>query len=204
MTFLPFQTVVGSKRLLNNANWARYNLAVSVQKDSEPASSSMWNANLPGAPVVDFHDFFDGENITQKDLVAWVNVGTHHLPGAEDTPNTKMNTATSRYAGATWTYTFRLNVKSNSFFLTPLNYFDYDISIDSTNAILLTAPENPGDAFGYDDYGVKPVHCVPEAPPPFEYQGMEIHDRDGNLAPPMRLEDMRKMTQMYHRILVEL
>lgn len=101
MTLLPFQTVVGSKRLLNNANWARYNLAVSVQKDSEPASSSMWNANLPGAPVVDFHDFFDGENITQKDLVAWVNVGTHHLPGAEDTPNTKMNTATSRYAGAT-------------------------------------------------------------------------------------------------------
>jgi len=91
---------VGSKRLLNSANWARYNLAVSVQKDSEPSSSSMWNANLPGAPVIDFHNFFDGENITQEDLVAWVNVGTHHLPGAEDSPNTKTNIAASRYAGA--------------------------------------------------------------------------------------------------------
>lgn len=29
--------------------------------------------------MVDFHKFFDGENITQQDLVAWVNVGTHHL-----------------------------------------------------------------------------------------------------------------------------
>jgi hypothetical protein len=39
----------------------------------------MWNMNLPGAPMVDFHKFFDGENITQEDLVVWVNVGTHHL-----------------------------------------------------------------------------------------------------------------------------
>ena len=35
--------------------------------------------NLPGAPPVDFDAFFDGENITQQDLVAWVNVGMHHL-----------------------------------------------------------------------------------------------------------------------------
>ena len=53
------QTVVGSKRLLNNANWARYNLAVSRRKDTEPTSSSMWNMNLPGAPMVNFHNFFD-------------------------------------------------------------------------------------------------------------------------------------------------
>jgi hypothetical protein len=46
------QTVVGSKRLLNNANWARYNLAVSVRKENEPSSSSMFNMNLPGKPVV--------------------------------------------------------------------------------------------------------------------------------------------------------
>ena len=75
------QTIVGSKRLLKNANWARYNLAVSRRKDTEPSSSSMWNMNLPGHPVVDFHKLFDGENITQEDLVAWINVGTHHLVG---------------------------------------------------------------------------------------------------------------------------
>lgn len=73
------QTVIGSRRLLNNANWARYNLAVSLRKETEPSSSSMWNMNLPGAPTVDFHRFFDGEDIVQKDLVAWVNLGTHHL-----------------------------------------------------------------------------------------------------------------------------
>lgn len=39
----------------------------------------MWNQNLPGAPKVDFHKFFDGENLTQHDLVAWINLGTHHL-----------------------------------------------------------------------------------------------------------------------------
>jgi len=89
-------SIVGSKRLLNNANWARYNLAVSLRKETEPTSSSMWNLNLPGVPMVDFHKFFDGENIEQEDLVAWVNVGTHHLPQAEDSPNTRTNLATSR------------------------------------------------------------------------------------------------------------
>lgn len=48
--------------------------------------------------MVDFHKFFDGENITQTDLVAWINVGMHHLPQAEDAPNTRTNLAASRYA----------------------------------------------------------------------------------------------------------
>ena len=65
--------------MLKNANWAMYNLAVSKRKETEPTSSSMWNINLPGEPMVDFDKFFDGENITQEDLVAWINVGTHHL-----------------------------------------------------------------------------------------------------------------------------
>jgi primary-amine oxidase len=45
-------TVVGSKRLLRNANWAKYNLAVSLRKEDEPSSSSMFNMNLPGDPMV--------------------------------------------------------------------------------------------------------------------------------------------------------
>lgn len=67
------------KRLFN-ANWARYlNLAVSCRKEMEPSSSSMCNLHLLGAPMVDFHKFFDGESLTQEDLVAWINVGMHHL-----------------------------------------------------------------------------------------------------------------------------
>ncbi|TFK55964.1 amine oxidase catalytic domain-containing protein [Heliocybe sulcata] len=180
-----YNTVVGSKRLLNNANWARYNLAVSRRKETEPTSSSMWNQHLPGAPVVDFHKFFDSENITQEDLVAWVNIGMHHLPQAEDVPNTRTNLAAS------------------SFFLTPLNYFDTDVSIESINAVILTAPAKTGDPFTYDDYGVKPANCVPEIVPDFEYGGLSAYTMDGELAPPMEFEELRKQSELFHRIKLE-
>ncbi|KAF8815578.1 amine oxidase catalytic domain-containing protein [Phlegmacium glaucopus] len=137
-----FNTVTGSKRMLKNANWAQYNLAISLRKETEPASSAMWNLNLPGEPVVDFHNFFDGDNITQQDLVAWINVGTHHYPSAEDSPNTKTITATS------------------SFMLTPVNYFDYDVSMESRNSILIYPPKEPGAIYEFDDNGVQAnFHC---------------------------------------------
>ncbi|KAG2357950.1 copper amine oxidase [Suillus spraguei] len=180
------KTVVGSKRLLKNANWARYNLAVSRRKDTEPSSSSMWNFNLPGAPPVDFHNFFDGENITQQDLVTWINVGMHHLPASEDVPNTRTNTAAS------------------SFFLTPFNYFDYDVSIESANAILLQPPKKPGDPFSYNDYDVRPAHCVPQPPAAFEYYPEQVYDLDGKPAPPSTVEEMRKASELYLRIKFEL
>ncbi|KAG9317752.1 copper amine oxidase [Chiua virens] len=174
--------VVGSKRLLKNANWARYNLAVSRRKDTEPSSSSVWNFNLPGGPPVDFHKFFDGENITQEDLVAWINIGMHHLPQSEDAPSTRTNTATS------------------TFFLTPLNFFDHDVSIDSTNAILLQTPANPGDPFPFDDYGVQPAHCIPDAPAPFAYAPVHVFDHQGNEAQFESIEAMRSSSEEYHRI----
>ena len=34
LPFVFFQTVIGSKRVLKNANWARYNLAVSLHRRS--------------------------------------------------------------------------------------------------------------------------------------------------------------------------
>ncbi|KAI0034736.1 amine oxidase catalytic domain-containing protein [Vararia minispora EC-137] len=178
-------TVVGSKRLLNNANWARYNLAFSKRKDTEPTSSSMWNLQLSGKPMVDFHNFFDGENITQADLVAWINVGTHHLPQAEDSPNTRTNVATS------------------SFFLAPLNYFDADVSMESTNAIVLNHPSEPGGSFVFDDFGVKPAHCVPAPVPPFEYVGLTAYGPDGVETPAWETEELRKAAELYHRIKVE-
>ena len=160
--------------------------------------------NLPGAPIVNFHNFFDGENITQEDLVAWVNVGMHHLvslcsrsrhssllnhglqPQAEDAPNTRTNLAAS------------------SFFLTPLNYFDYDVSMDSTNSVLLNAPDKPGDAWKYDDYGVGAVNCIPQPVAPFEYLGIKTFGLDGKQAPPTTAEEMRKSAELFHRIKVEL
>ncbi|KAI0696783.1 amine oxidase catalytic domain-containing protein [Cytidiella melzeri] len=181
-----YNTVVGSKRILNSANWARYNLAVSRRKDTEPSSSSMWNMNLPGKPVVDFHKFFDGENITQKDLVAWVNVGMHHIPQAEDAPNT------------------RTNVAASSFMLTPLNYFDSDISIDSLNAILLSSPTKPGDPYAYNDYGVRPAQCFPHEIPSFEYRGLKTYGLDGHAMSAASAEQMRDAAELFHRIKLKL
>ncbi|KAF7799943.1 hypothetical protein EIP86_011186 [Pleurotus ostreatoroseus] len=154
-----YNTVVGSKRMLNNANWARYNLAVSLRKDSEPSSSSVWNLNLPIDPVVDFHKFFDGENLTQQDLVAWINsvcrtrrpISNFDQPQAEDSPNTRTNIATS------------------SFFLTPLNYFDADVSIESANAVLLTASSDPSLPYHVEEYGVTQPLCLPEEPQPLNH-----------------------------------
>jgi primary-amine oxidase len=54
-------------------------MTISRRKDTEPTSSNMWNQHLPGAPTVDSHKFSDGENLTQEDLVAWVNIGMHHV-----------------------------------------------------------------------------------------------------------------------------
>ncbi|KII94729.1 hypothetical protein PLICRDRAFT_169456 [Plicaturopsis crispa FD-325 SS-3] len=181
-------SVVGSKRLLNNANWARYNLAVSKRKETEPSSSCMWNLHLPGKPAVDFHNFFDGENITQEDLVAWVNIGMHHIPQAEDSPNTRTNTATS------------------SFFLTPLNFFDSDISLDSTNAILLDPTPLADGSYAFNDYGVKHTHCVPDPPTPFHYEQEDQtpFDVNGRQATFGSVEDQRAAAEMYHRIKVEL
>ncbi|KAI5825435.1 amine oxidase catalytic domain-containing protein [Schizophyllum commune Tattone D] len=180
-------SVVGSRRMLNNANWARYNMAFSKRKETEPSSSSAWNMNLPGAPMVDFHKFFDGENIEQEDIVAWINVGMHHLPQAEDSPNTKTNVATT------------------GFILTPLNYFDSDISMDMSNAIVLTAPANPGDPFTFDNYGVDLGYtCVPAAPAPFEYKLGTTYDWEGRAVPYDSIEEFRKDAEGYHRIKVEL
>ncbi|KIY43143.1 amine oxidase catalytic domain-containing protein [Fistulina hepatica ATCC 64428] len=178
-----YNTVVGSKRLLKNAQWAFYNLAVSRRKETEPSSSNMWNANLPAAPVVDFDKFFDGESLDQEDLVAWVSVGMHHLPQAEDSPNTKTNVATT------------------SFLLLPLNYFDYDISMESKNAIVLNMPTEEDGAFTYDDYGVNLEYtCVPHTPPRFQYTPHQTFDADGKLRLGTSLEDIRKAAEGYHRI----
>ncbi|KZV97864.1 amine oxidase catalytic domain-containing protein [Exidia glandulosa HHB12029] len=166
-------TVVGSKRLLKNANWAKDNMAVTRRHETEPSSSSAWNQHLPGAPPVDFDLFFDGESIEQEDIVAWVNVGTHHLTQAEvrmprsllalevlnmlqDVPNTRMNTA---------------------FVLSPLNFHDSDVSLASANAVLLNQ-----DAHGRwvaDENGVKEPRCVPKPPAALDYGHDVAYDLNG-------------------------
>lgn len=51
--------------------------------------------------------------------------------------------------------------------------------MDSLNAIYLTPSKTQADEFDYDDYGVKPAHCIPPTVPSFEYHGATVLDVDG-------------------------
>ncbi|KAL3866595.1 hypothetical protein ACJMK2_043882 [Sinanodonta woodiana] len=130
-------------------SWARYQLAITKQKDNEQTSSSM-NAIFDAAePVVDFEGFLaDDENIVDKDLVAWITIGDYHLPTSEDVPNVAT-------AG-----------KSLSFTLSPFNYFSSDPSMESLDGIYM-AKEDSLDSSSelikfdlYDNY--EENVCLPE------------------------------------------
>ena len=89
------------------ATWTQYQIAVTKQKDTEVSSSSLYHQFSLLDPLVSFDDFIDDdENIIDEDLVAWVTMGIHHIPGTEDVPSTTTSA-------------------SQLFFsLKPYNYFD--------------------------------------------------------------------------------
>ncbi|KAF8176144.1 amine oxidase catalytic domain-containing protein [Mycena galopus ATCC 62051] len=174
-------TNLDSKRTRNNINFAKHHLAVSRRKDSEPRSSSMWNINLPGAPPVDFYKFFDGESLEQEDLTAWVNLGMHHIPRAEDSPMTLTNIATS------------------SVLLTPFNFNDWDPAMESMNAIVINVPE-PGEAWSGDENGVEIEYCLPPRVGTFNYNGLTTFEEDGTPGNPRRVHEMRQQAESYHAV----
>ncbi|KAJ7157647.1 amine oxidase catalytic domain-containing protein [Mycena crocata] len=174
-------TNLDSKRTRSNVNFAKHHLAVSRRKDTEPSSSSMWNINLPGAPPVDFYEFFDGESLEQEDLTAWVNLGMHHIPRAEDSPMTLTNIATS------------------SVLLTPFNFNDWDPAMDSMNAILLNVPE-PGETWTGDENGVEVEYCLPPRLRKFNYPGLATFEEDGTPGSPVTVHEMRQQAESYHAI----
>ncbi|KAJ9102657.1 hypothetical protein QFC19_004766 [Naganishia cerealis] len=150
-------TNLESKRTHKNVEWAKHSLHVVRHKDEEPYSSNMFNINLPGRPPVDFSSFFDGESLDQEDLVLYLNLGTHHIIRSEDSPHTLTNMATSYLL------------------LTPYNYNDYDVSMESQNSVVLNPSLLPGEPWVVTGH-VEEKKC--RAPPakPFRYDGlMELH-----------------------------
>lgn len=84
--------------------------------------------------------------------------------------------------------------------LSPVNYFDYDVTMESKNAILLYSPKEQGGAYGFDDNGVKEnFHCLPEAPPAFEYSEMAIMGVDG-FVDVDRSAEIRQVQQMFVKL----
>lgn len=99
---------------------------MTARKETEQKSSSRWNINLPGKPVVDFGRYVDAEPIEQTDIVVWANLGTHHIPRAEDAPTTLTNLA------------------SSYMLLAPYNYFDQDAAVKTSMNAVLMNPKKDG------------------------------------------------------------
>lgn len=88
-------TVEDSSNLVNAANWAKHDLYVTHQHDTELRSSHPYQSQDVANPPVNFDDFFNSESLEQEDIVVWANVGMHHVPHTGDLPNTVFTTAHS-------------------------------------------------------------------------------------------------------------
>jgi len=120
--------------LLKNAQWSKNHVAVSVQKDTEPSSSAMLNQNLPWAPLVNFDEFFNGEDLNQTDLVVWITTGMHHYASTRDIPNTIFPATHS------------------SFILSPFNYFDREqATYDSMNRVWIENHDGEAEVTYYEN-----------------------------------------------------
>lgn len=89
------RTVGNSSNLINAANWAKHDVFVTRQHDTEPRSSHPYQSQDIANPLINFEAFFNSEPLVQEDLVVWFNLGMHHVPHTGDLPNTVFTTAHS-------------------------------------------------------------------------------------------------------------
>lgn len=128
---------------IKSAEFAKQPIAVSRHHDTEPGSSASLNQNVPEAPLVEFHKFFDGEDIVQQDLVAWVNLGMQHYTRSEDMPNTLMSEAHS------------------SIMFAPQNWGDSELTQDLQNAVIYNmVPDEEENTVMAETNGVQPPSCM--------------------------------------------
>ncbi|KAJ5139695.1 membrane copper amine oxidase, partial [Penicillium atrosanguineum] len=123
-------TVENSTNLRNAGQWAGYDVQVTQHHDTEPRSAHPKNNQDVEDPPINFNEFFDGEDLTQQDLVVWLNLGMHHVPHTGDLPNTVFTTA---HSGVQFM---------------PLNFLLGDPSRETVNMVRIE----------YDDGNVSAVH----------------------------------------------
>ncbi|QRV73246.1 primary-amine oxidase [Ceratobasidium sp. AG-Ba] len=142
----------GARRLLSNARWGEWDLMVAKREDTEPSTSTTWSQHLPIVPPVDFSKFFDpAESIDRESLVIYANLGMHHVPRAEDTPNTLFTDTRS------------------SFILSPFNYYDDEPPRDIRNAILLQVDKD--GSYFVAEPGETEATCAPQGSFSVHYTG---------------------------------
>ena len=137
--------------VVKGAGWSLNQLHVTLRKETEEKSSSLYNQQDMVDPVVDFQKYVNGENIDNVDMVAWVTMGTMHIPHSEDIPNTATPGSVA------------------SFQLKPFNYFDEDPSMSSYDGVVIY-PSNDGAKINTFGTPTKPV-CTPKEKP-LEFYGL--------------------------------
>ena len=149
----PVLNIISESDIFEAAKWSKYPIIVTKRNDTERQSSSLYAQNDPWNPVLDFEDYINGDSLVDEDLVAWVTMGTHHIPGTEDVPSTP----------TTW--------NQYSFFLTPHNYFDECPSRDSRDTVVIRPGKDRRAEVQTFGRSYKP-NCVPETKGPFDFDGM--------------------------------
>jgi len=113
----PHLAILNSTTLGKSAAWSSSDLWILRHHDTEPASAHHMNYLEPLDPLVDFELMVDGETIVDEDIVVYFNLGGHHVPNAQDIPNTLMHTSAS------------------SVIFSPFNFFDHDVSVHSRQGV---------------------------------------------------------------------
>ena len=137
--------------VVKGAGWSLNQLHVTLRKETEEKSSSLYNQQDMVDPVVDFQKYVNGENIDNVDMVAWVTMGTMHIPHSEDIPNTATPGSVA------------------SFQLKPFNFFDEDPSMSSYDGVVIY-PSKDGAKINTFGTPTKPV-CTPKEKP-LEFYGL--------------------------------
>ncbi|KAG9521807.1 putative membrane copper amine oxidase, partial [Aureobasidium melanogenum] len=138
-------TVEDSSNLANAARWANHDIQVTKQHDTEPRAAHAYNNQDVHDPPINFDAFFNGENLTQTDLVLWLNLGMHHIPYTGDLPNTVFSTA---HAGLSFS---------------PLNYLDGDPSRQTVNQVRIDY--GGGNVSAVKTFGQEQGSCAVEYSP---------------------------------------
>ncbi|KAH7324802.1 copper amine oxidase [Stachybotrys elegans] len=128
-----------------SGQFAKQAFSVSRHHDGEQQSSATLNQNVPDAPLIEFWKYFNGEDISQKDLVIFFNLGMQHYTRSEDIPNTLMSEAHS------------------SIMFAPQNWGDHEGTVDLQNAIIYNRDPD-AELVEPETNGVNPPACYALGP----------------------------------------
>jgi Cu2+-containing amine oxidase len=116
----------GTHPILKGGNYRRSHIAITKRKEEEDSLEDPFALNRANDPLFSLDDYFDGDDIYQEDIVAWVTASFIHHPVAEDWP-----VMSSMFSGV---------------HIRPTNFFDYNPAIDLPHYYKLNGVEIRNEA----------------------------------------------------------